>query len=75
MLFPTTFSSAVLQERIASPFDSTVQEPQNPRPQPNLVPVIPSSSRNTHNSGVSGDELTECALPLIVSFVGMTSIL
>src|SRR2546428_3472740 len=75
ILFPITFSSAVLQERIASPFASTVHEPQKPRPQPNLVPVIPSSSRQTQSNGVSGDEEMVGALPLMVSFVGMARIL
>jgi hypothetical protein len=31
----------------------TVQAPQSAIPQPNFVPVIPSTSRNTHNRGVS----------------------
>src|SRR5205085_1777505 len=75
IFFPATVCSGVLQERIASPFASTVHEPQKPRPHPNLVPAIPTSSRKTHKSGVSGGEETMCALPLIVRFVGMARIL
>src|SRR5579872_483851 len=69
MRFPATSASAVLHERIGSPFASTVHEPQNPRPQPNFVPVMARSSRKTQSSGVSGEEETACSFPLIVSFM------
>jgi hypothetical protein len=33
--------------------DMTVQAPQSAMPQPNFVPVMPSTSRSTQSSGVS----------------------
>src|SRR3954449_6500471 len=35
-------------------------------PQPNFVPVMPSTSRKTHRSGVSPSTSTLCVLPLIL---------
>src|SRR5207248_7460869 len=64
-----TSSSAVLQERMGSPSASTVHEPHNPRPQPNFVPVIASSSRRTQSRGVSLEAVTSWGLPLMVSFM------
>src|SRR3979411_1027211 len=55
------------QERIGWPSMCTVQAPQRPAPQPNLVPVRPSVSRNTQSSGVSGSASTSTVLPLIFS--------
>src|ERR1700736_170888 len=46
-------STGVTQERVTTPSTCTVQAPQRAAPQPNLVPVMPSTSRNTHKSGVS----------------------
>ena len=46
-------STVVMQERVASPSIWTVQAPQSAMPQPNFVPVIPSTSRRTQSSGVS----------------------
>src|ERR1043165_530148 len=43
-----------------------------PSPQPNFVPVSPSSSRNTQRSGVSDSELALTELPFTISFVAMT---
>ena len=45
---PSTVPTATTQERIASPLTCTVQAPHCAMPQPNLVPVRPNSSRNTH---------------------------
>src|SRR5581483_2925081 len=45
----------------------TVQAPQNAIPQPNLVPVKPRVSRNTHSRGVFGGTSTTALLPLTVS--------
>ena len=39
--------------------DSTVQAPQMPRPQPNLVPRSSSASRSTQSSGISGATVIE----------------
>ena len=40
------------QERVATPSICTVQAPHWATPQPYLVPVMPSVSRNTQSSGV-----------------------
>src|SRR5262249_13420243 len=58
-----------MQERVASPSRWTVQEPQSPLPQPNLVPVSPIESRRTQSSGVSGATSTSWLAPLTVSFM------
>ena len=49
--------------RSASPArpSCTVQAPHCAMPQPYLVPVMPSVSRSTHSSGVSGSTSTWCA--------------
>src|SRR5580700_4320339 len=57
-------STVVMQERVATPSTCTVQAPQSAMPQPNLVPVIPSTSRNTQRSGVSPSTSTVRAMPL-----------
>jgi hypothetical protein len=62
---PCRLSTGVTQERVAVPSTCTVQAPHSAMPQPNLVPVIPSTSRSTHNSGVSPSTSTLCILPLI----------
>jgi hypothetical protein len=54
-----TLSTDVMQERTAEPSRSTVQAPHSAMPQPNFVPVMPSTSRNTHKSGVSPSTSTE----------------
>ena len=43
-----------MQLRVGLPFRCTVQAPQAPIPQPNFVPLSPSSSRMTHSKGASG---------------------
>src|SRR3546814_10276689 len=50
---PATSPTAVTQERVATPSTCTVQAPHIAMPQPNLVPVSPSSSRMTQSRGVS----------------------
>src|SRR5689334_22332804 len=54
MAWPARSPIATPQERVASPSTCTVQAPQSATPQPNLVPVSPSSSRRNHNSGIAG---------------------
>src|ERR1700746_4107577 len=54
-------------DRIGVPSTWTVQAPQRPTPQPNLVPVRPSVSRRTHKSGVSGSTSTSKLLSLTLS--------
>src|SRR5512132_2966018 len=57
----------VRQERIGSPSMWTAQAAHWPIPQPYLVPVSPSVSRNTQSRGVSGLTSTVSRLPLTVS--------
>ena len=65
--------SAVMQERIGAPSICTVQAPHSAMPQPNLVPVMPSTSRSTQSSGVSPSTSTLCVLPLTLMVKAMTS--
>src|SRR6476646_8452307 len=59
-----TLSTGVMQERMGVPFICTVQAPQSARPQPNFVPVIPSTSRSTQSSGVSPSTSTSWSVSL-----------
>src|SRR5213083_80521 len=45
--------TGVMQERTGLPSRWIVQAPHKARPQPNFVPVIPSTSRITQSNGVS----------------------
>jgi hypothetical protein len=63
IFFPTTDEAGVMHDRVASPSTCTVQAPHKAMPQPNLVPVMPSASRNTHNSGMFGGTSTDCGFP------------
>src|SRR5271155_2884550 len=60
-----TFATGRTQERRARPSTCTVQAPHWAIPQPNFVPVSPTTSRNTHKSGMSSGTLTSCVWPLI----------
>src|SRR5437016_4552555 len=64
-LAPATAPTEVMQDRVARPSTWTVQAPQRPIPQPNLVPVRPTSSRIAHRSGVSSGLCSETVRPLI----------
>src|SRR5512132_448153 len=66
-----TLSMVVVQERVATPFTWTVQAPQRAIPQPNFVPVMPSTSRNTHKRGVSPSTSTVRARPLTLIVVAI----
>ena len=57
------------QERTGSPFRCTVQAPHWAMPQPNFGPFTSSTSRSTHNRGISGSTSTLCLLPLTVSSI------
>src|SRR5215831_8304524 len=59
-----TSSTAVMHERVATPSMCTVQAPHWAMPQPNFVPVMPSTSRSTHSSGVSPSTSTDLTAPL-----------
>src|SRR6266404_6211652 len=64
-------STVVMHERVAVPSMCTVQAPHSAWPQPNLVPVMPSTSRSTQRSGVSPSTSTLCCLPLILMVKAM----
>jgi hypothetical protein len=67
-LFPATPPTTVMHDRTAWPFTWTVQAPHNACPQPNFVPVIPSTSRNTHSNGICGlGTVTVWDFPLTVN--------
>jgi hypothetical protein len=61
----------VWHARIGWPSASTVQAPHWAMPQPYFVPVRPSSSRSTHNNGVSGGELTFKGRPFTSTVIAM----
>src|SRR5690348_14427537 len=64
---PTASFAEVWHDRTAVPSRCTVQAPQRPAPQPNLVPVICKCSRMTQSKGVSSAASTCLAWPLMVS--------
>ena len=66
-------STGVMQERTATPSTCTVQAPHSAMPQPNFVPVMPSTSRNTHSSGVSPSTSTLRSTPLTLMVVAMAA--
>jgi hypothetical protein len=47
-----------MQDRMARPLRCTVQAPHSATPQPNFVPVSPTTSRSTHNKGMSSGTST-----------------
>jgi hypothetical protein len=66
-------SIVVIQERVATPSTCTVQAPQSAMPQPNLVPVMPSTSRSTQRSGVSPSTSTLCVFLLTLMVKAMAA--
>src|ERR1700726_4421002 len=64
-------STDVTQERAGAPSTCTVQAPHSAMPQPNFVPVMPSTSRSTHSKGVSPSTSTERFAPFILSMKAM----
>src|SRR5215813_15571426 len=64
-LAPTALTG-IEQDLVATPSMCTVQAPHWAMPQPYLVPVRPSVSRNTHSNGVSGSTSTCCVCSLTV---------
>jgi hypothetical protein len=73
ILAPDRAAIGVTHERTGSPLTWTVQAPHWAMPQPNFVPVRPSSSRSTHSSGVSGAAFTVTVLPLMSNIDAMLS--
>ena len=60
--------AAIIVERFPVPY---VGPALRAWPQPNLVPVIPSTSRSTHSSGVSPSTSTSWGVPLIFNVKAM----
>src|SRR3984893_7579234 len=58
-----------MQERTGLPSICTVQAPHWAMPQPNFVPVMPSTSRRTQSSGMSAGASNDFCSPLIVRVV------
>ena len=71
---PAAALSGVTQLRMASPFRCTVQAPQSPMPQPNLVPVSSSSSRRYQRSGKSPSPSNFRPLPFTESSIISVSV-
>src|SRR5262244_1177538 len=61
---PATSDICTPHARTASPLRCTVQAPHNATPQPNFVPVSPSSSRRYQSSGIEGSPSNDCSWPL-----------
>src|SRR5579883_2893302 len=74
-VLPATLDIGVPHERVATPLIWTVHAPHNWRPHPNFVPVKPSVSRKTHNSGICGETSTLCRFPLRVNSMAGIGIL
>ncbi len=70
---PATAATGSVQDLSATPSTCTVQAPQAETPQPNLVPVSLSASRNTQSKGVSGSISSVRTSPLTVSVMAMAS--
>ena len=68
---PSAAPTVVRQERTATPSRWMVQAPQTPAPQPNFVPVSPTSSRRYQSSGMFGSPLKVRFSPFTV-MVGMS---
>src|SRR6266566_4113745 len=64
IFFPAAELTCILHERTGEPSISTVQAPHWPSPQPYLVPVSSSFSRNTLSRVSSGETSTLRSAPL-----------
>src|SRR5262249_40854981 len=71
---PTTLDTGVMQDRIGRPSRCTVHAPHSATPQPNFVPVRPTTSRSTHRSGMSSGTSSSCSCPLITNLGIGTSV-
>src|SRR6516225_1937499 len=66
---PRAALTGVTHERTGAPSRCTVQAPHSAMPQPYLVPVRPTMSRNTHSSGISPSTSRVVFLPLRLSVI------
>src|SRR2546423_13602075 len=64
-----TSETEVMQERAACLLTITVHEPQRAWPQPNFVPVKPTSSRRNQSNGRSGSPSQLRSWPLIFTLI------
>src|SRR6185369_9688050 len=64
MRLPVAAETGVTQERVGCPLIWIVHAPHSPMPQPNLVPVMFSTSRSIHSSGMSAGTSTWWGLAL-----------
>src|SRR5437899_12969494 len=69
IFFPTAAATGVTHDRIGCPSRCTVQAPQSAMPQPNFVPVRPTTSRSAHRMGMSLGTSTVWSLPLMLSVI------
>src|SRR5258708_28801195 len=65
IFLPATAETGVMQARVGAPSTCTVHAPHSAMPQPNFVPVMPSTSRSVHSSGVSCGTSAFTGLPLM----------
>src|SRR5258706_10324340 len=65
IFLPATAETGVMHARVGAPSTCTVHAPHSAMPQPNFVPVMPSTSRSVHSSGVSCGTSAFTLLPLI----------
>src|SRR5215469_10683400 len=72
--WPATSDITIAHDRTASPSRCTVQAPHNETPQPNLVPVRPSSSRKNHMSGIDGSPSNGRSWPFTRSLIIRSSL-
>src|SRR5664279_1742940 len=61
----------VEHDRMAAPFECTVQAPHKDMPQPNFVPVSSATSRKYHSSGMSGSPSNVFSFPLTLKRIIM----
>src|SRR5467141_4126012 len=66
---PTAAETGVMHERVGCPSIWIVHAPQRPAPQPNFVPVMFSTSRSAHSSGVSLATSMSPGLPFTLSLI------
>src|SRR2546427_2988457 len=69
IFFPAAAATGVTHERIGCPSRCTVHAPQRAMPQPNFVPVKPTTSRSTHRMGMSVGTSTVWSLPLMLRVI------
>src|SRR5207249_12158701 len=69
IFLPVAAATGVTHERIGWPSSCTVHAPHSAMPQPNFVPVRPTTSRSAQRSGISGGTSTVWSLPLMLRVI------